>query len=149
MTELNPRQEAFCLHYAQTGNATESYKQAGYAVKNDNTAGSLSSRMLQNVKIKKRLAEIYEELNSAKIASVREVQERLTAMLRQETDEEQVVVENIGDYRSEARIVKRKTQIKDAIRAGELLARMQGGLDNSATVNLVVPVIGGSEDLED
>jgi phage terminase small subunit len=149
MTELNPRQEAFCLHYAQTGNATESYKQAGYAVKNDNTAGSLSSRMLQNAKIKKRLAEIYEELNSAKIASVREVQERLTSILRQEAEEQQIVVVNTGDFSSEARKVNRKAQLKDVLRAGELLARMQGGLDNSATVNLVVPVIGGSEDLED
>lgn len=65
---LNPRQEAFCWNYAKTGNATESYKQAGYSVKNDNSAGTLSSRLLQNIKIRARLAEIVEELNSAKIA---------------------------------------------------------------------------------
>lgn len=148
MSELNVRQERFCLEYARNGNATEAYKKAGYKVTSDNSAGTLASRMLQNLKIKKRLAEISEELNSAKIASVREVQERLTAILRQETDEEQVVVVNVGDFMSEARKVKRKAQIKDAIRAGELLARMQGGLDG-ATVNVVVPVFGGADDLED
>lgn len=137
------------MHYAKTGNATESYKQAGYTAKNDNSAGTLASRLLQNVKIKTRLAEIIEELNSAKIANVREVQERLTAILRQEAEEEQIVVEGDGDGMSTAKKMNRKAQIKDAIRAGELLARMQGGLDNSATVNVVVPVFGGSDDLGD
>lgn len=145
MTELNPRQEAFCLHYAKTGNATESYKQAGYAAKSDSVAASCAAKLLNIAKIKKRLAEITEELNSAKIASVREVQERLTAILRQEAEEEQIVVEGC----SSARKINRKAQIKDAIRAGELLARMQGGLDNTAAINLVVPVIGGADELED
>lgn len=149
MTDLNPRQEAFCWHYAKTGNATESYKQAGYTPRNDNAAAASASQLLRNPNIKKRLAEIMEELNSAKIASVREVQERLTAILRQETEEEQIVVVNIGDYMSEAQTHRRKAQIKDAIRAGELLARMQGGLDSTAAVNVVVPVFGGAEDLED
>ena len=149
MSDLNVRQERFCLEYAQSGNATESYKKAGYVVNNDNSAGASAARLLENAKIKKRLAEIVEEMNSDKIASVREVQERLTLILRQEAEEDQIVVENTGNFQSEARIMKRKTQIKDAIRAGELLARMQGGLDASATVNVVVPVFGGADDLED
>lgn len=149
MSKLNIRQERFCLEYAQSGNATEAYKKAGYKVKNDNAAAASASQLLSNPKIKSRLAEIVEELNSERIANVREVQERLTAILRQETEEEQIVVENVGNFRSEARVMMRKTQIKDAIRAGELLARMQGGLDASATVNVVVPVFGGADDLED
>lgn len=149
MSDLNIRQERFCLEYAQSGNATDAYKKAGYVYKNDNTAGACAARLLDNAKIKKRLAEIVEEMNSDKIASVREVQERLTLILRQEAEEDQIVVENVGNFQSEARIMKRKTQIKDAIRAGELLARMQGGLDASATVNVVVPIFGGAEDLED
>lgn len=149
MSELNIRQERFCLEYAQSGNATDAYKKAGYVIKNDNSAGASAARLLENAKIKKRLAEIVEEMNSDKIASVREVQERLTLILRQEAEEDQIVVENVGNFQSEARIMKRKTQIKDAIRAGELLARMQGGLDSSATFNVVVPVFGGAEDLED
>ena len=149
MGDLNPRQEAFCLHYAKTGNATESYTLAGYNPKTYNSAGAAAARLLDNVKIKTRLAELAEEANRAKIANVREVQERLTAILRQEAEEEQIVVEGDGDGMSTAKKMNRKAQIKDAIRAGELLARMQGGLDNSATVNVVVPVFGGSDDLED
>ena len=146
---LNVRQEAFCWHYAKTGNATESYKEAGYAPKSESAASSSASLLLRNPRVQERLAEITEELNSAKIASVREVQERLTSILRGELLEERVVVENTGDYRSEARIIKCAPQHKDAIKAGELLAKMQGGLDTGSTVNVVVPIIGGDEALED
>lgn len=149
MKGLNVRQEAFCWHYAKTGNATESYKAAGYKPTSESAAGSCASKMLQNDKIKTRLAQIVDELNSAKIASVREVQERLTAILRGELKEERVVVEGMGMGESTARIIKCAPQHKDAIKAGELLARMQGGLDTGSTVNVVVPVFGGEDDLAD
>lgn len=149
MKGLNVRQEAFCWHYAKTGNATESYKQAGYTPKNDNAAAASASQLLNNPKVKERLAQITEELNSAKIASVREVQERLTAILRGELKEERVVVEGLGMGESVAKIIKCAPQHKDAIKAGELLAKMQGGLDAGNTVNVIVPVFGGEDDLED
>lgn len=149
MKGLNVRQEAFCWHYAKTGNATESYREAGYTPKSESAASSSASLLLRNPRVQARLAAITEELNSAKIASVREVQERLTSILRGELLEERVVVENTGDYRSEARIIKCAPQHKDAIKAGELLAKMQGGLDVGNTVNVIVPVFGGEEALED
>lgn len=149
MTKLNVRQEAFCWHYAKTGNATESYKAAGYSPKTENVAAASASQLLRNPKVQDRLAAITEELNSAKIASVREVQERLTAILRGELKEERVVVEGLGMGESTARIIKCAPQHKDAIKAGELLAKMQGGLDTGSTVNVVVPVFGGEDSLED
>lgn len=146
---LNVKQEAFCLHYAKTGNATESYKQAGYNPKNDNSAGANARRLLQKDKIKVRLAELAEELASEKIANIKEVQERLTSILRGEIQEEQVVVEGCGDGVSEAKIIKRQPQLKDVIKAGETLAKMQGGFDNKVQVELTVPVFGGEDDIED
>lgn len=146
---LNVKQEAFCLHYAKTGNATESYKKAGYVCKNDNAAGASARRLLCNAKIKARLAELAEEMKSDKIAGIREVQERLTAILRGEVQEDQVVVEGCGDGISEARIVKRQAQLKDVLKAGELLAKMQGGFDSKLQLEMVVPVFEGGEDLED
>lgn len=146
---LNVKQEAFCLHYAKTGNATESYKQAGYNPKNDNSAGANARRLLQKDKIKARLAELAEELASEKIANIKEVQERLTSILRGEIQEEQVVVEGCGDGVSEAKIIKRQPQLKDVIKAGETLAKMQGGFDNKVQVELTVPVFGGEDDIED
>lgn len=146
---LNAKQEAFCLHYAQTANATESYKQAGYQCKNDNAAGASARRLLLNAKIKARLAELAEEMASEKIANVAEIQRRLTSILRGELQEEQIVVEGCGDGVSEAKIIQRQPQLKDVIKAGETLAKMQGGFDNSMKLELTVPVFGGDEDLAD
>lgn len=146
---LNVKQEAFCLHYAKTGNATESYKVAGYQAKSDNAAGASARRLLLNVKIKARLAELAEEMASEKIANVAEIQRRLTSILRGELQEEQVVVEGCGDGRSEAKVIQRKPQLKDVIKAGETLAKMQGGFDSKVQVELTVPVFGGEDELED
>lgn len=146
---LNVKQEAFCLHYAKTGNATESYKLAGYDVRTDRAVYSAANRLLKNVKVKARLQELADELSAEKIAGIREVQERLTSILRGELQEEQVVVEGCGDGVSEATIVRRKPQLKDVIKAGETLARMQGGFDNKVQIELTVPVFGGEDSLED
>lgn len=146
---LNPKQEAFCLHYAKTGNATESYKQAGYVCKNDAVVAASAVRLLNQVKVKERLKELADMAASEKIASIAEVQERLTAILRMQQLEDQVVVEGCGDGVSEAKIIKRKAQLKDVLKAGELLAKMQGAFDNKLQVEVTVPVFGGDDDLED
>lgn len=146
---LNVKQEAFCLHYAKTGNATESYKVAGYEAKTERAVYANANRLLKNDKVKARLAELAAELADEKIASIKEVQERLTSILRGELQEEQVVVEGCGDGVSEAKIIKRQPQLKDVIKAGETLAKMQGGFDSKVQVELTVPVFGGDESLED
>jgi phage terminase small subunit len=146
---LNTRQEAFCQLFAKLGNAAEAYEQAGYDCKNRAWAQSSASRLMSKPEIKARIAELAEELASERIAGIREIQEHLTAILRGERIEEQIVVEGVGDGVSEARTMKRKPQLKDAIKAGELLARMQGGLDNNAAVNVIVPVFGGEDELRD
>ena len=146
---LNVKQEMFCLHYAKTGNATESYKKAGYDAKTPNGIYSNANRLLKNANVKARLAELANELASEKIASIKEVQERLTSILRGDLQEEQVVVEGQGDGYSQATIVKRKPQLKDVIKAGETLAKMQGGFDNKIQVEMTIPVFGGEEGLED
>lgn len=145
----NPKWEAFCLHYAQTGNASEAYRIAGYTAKTEKAIYSNAHRLLKNDGIKARLAELAEELAAEKIANIAEIQQRLTSILRGEVQEEQVVVEGCGDGISEARIVCRQPQLKDIIKAGETLAKMQGGFDNKVQVELTVPVFGGEERLED
>lgn len=146
---LSIKQEAFCLHYAKTGNATESYKQAGYKVKHDNSAAASAVQLLRNPKIKARLAELADEMASDKIANIKEIQERLTRILRMEETEDQVVVEGNGDGCSDARIVKKRPALKDVIKAGETLGKMQGAFDNKIQVEMTVPVFGGEDKLED
>ena len=59
------------------------------------------------------------------------------------------MVEGCGDGVSEAVTKKKKPSQSDKIKAMQLLARMQGVLDNSQTINVVVPVYGGDQNLED
>ena len=146
---LNPKQEAFCLHYAKTGNATESYKVAGYSAKTDRAVYANANRLLKNDYVKARLTELADEMKSEKIAGIAEIQERLTSILRGEIQEEQVVVEGCGDGVSEAKIIKRQPQLKDMIKAGETLGKMQGAFDNRNNINVIIPVFGGEERLED
>lgn len=145
----NPKWEAFCLHYAKTGNASEAYKIAGYKTNNERSVYSNCNRLLKNDYIKARLAELAAEMASDKIAGIKEVQERLTAILRGETTEDVVVTENIGNFTSEARVIQIRTPTKEIIKAGVELAKMQGGYDNKLQVELTVPVFGGEEGLED
>lgn len=145
----NPKWEAFCLHYAKTGNASEAYKIAGYKTSNERSIYSNCNRLLKNDYIKKRLAELAAEMASEKIAGIREVQERLTKILRGETTEDVVVTENIGDFTSEAKVIQIRTPTKEIIKAGVELAKMQGGYDSKLQVELTVPVFGGEDDLED
>lgn len=145
----NVKHEAFCLHYAKTGNATESYKKAGYTAKTEGAIYANANRLLKNDKVKARLQELAEELASEKIANIKEVQERLSAILRGETTEDVVIVENKGDFTSEARVVKVKTPTKDVIKAGVELAKMQGGYDNKLPVEVIVPIFSGETDLVD
>lgn len=146
---LNIKQEAFCLHYAKTGNATESYKKAGYAPKSANSAGASARRMLQNVNIKARIAEITEEMASEKIADIREIHEILTAIARGETTDDVVVTEGCGDGVSQATTVKVRTSNAVRIKAATELAKMKGGYDNKLQVEVTVPVFGGDDQLED
>ena len=146
---LNPKQEAFCLHYAKTGNATESYKVAGYVCKNDNWTSASARRLLQRDDIKDRLATLAEEMASEKIADIREIHEYLTAVIRGETTDDVVVTEGCGDGVSQATIVKVRTANAQRIKAATELAKMKGAYDSKTGINIVIPVFGGEDGLED
>ena len=106
--KLTDKQKAFCDYYIETLNATESYKKAGYKVKNDNTAAVNANRLLRNAKIKSYIDKRLKEIENDRIADAKEVMEYLTAVMRGEVEEEVVVVESTGDYTSEARKLKNK-----------------------------------------
>lgn len=147
--KLTGKQEKFCLEYAASGNATQAYKAAGYKAKSDSIAGVESHKLLKNPKIQGRLEELAAEMADAKIANAREIQETLTAILRGQEREEMVVVEGWGDGVSQATRVAKAPNLKDRIKAGEVLAKMQGAFDNSFKLEMTVPIFGGEADLED
>ena len=145
----NPKWEAFCLHYAKTGNASESYRQAGYQTTNARSIYSNCNRLLKNDDIRGRLAELAAELAAEKIADIREIHEYLTSVIRGETTDEVVVNEFCGDGISEAKVVQVRTANAARIKAATELAKMKGAYDNRLQVEVTVPVFGGEDDLED
>lgn len=163
--KLTVKQEAFCLHYAKTGNATESYNTAGYKATNSNIAGVEAHKLLKNPKIEKRLKKIAEEVKTEKIADIQEIQEFLTSVMRRENRENVVVTisKQESSYKPDEEGKMRKyttkeeipmvvpipAKLSDANKAAETLAKMQGAFDNKLQVELTVPIFEGEECLED
>jgi phage terminase small subunit len=137
---LKPKQEAFCLHYAKSGNATESYKKAGYKCKTERAVQNAASRLLGSVGVQERLRELAEEVRTPKIMEIEEMQARLSEFARMEAIEEIATPKGT--------IVKKKNGAADAIKAITQLAKMQGVAEN-VNVNISIPVIAGDDQLED
>lgn len=81
---LNARQEAFCLHYAESGNATQAYK-AAYGKMSDNAAAASAARLLNQVKILKRIKELRDQTAAPRIKSIAETQAILSELLTDES----------------------------------------------------------------
>ena len=141
---LSVKQEKFCLEYAKSGNQRQAYIKAGYKCKSDEATDAAASRLLRQVKVQERLAELAEEIKNASIADITEMQQTLTSIIRQQLEEEVIVIESIGDFMSEARKMDKKPAIKDIINAINTLGKMQGAfidrleLDADMDLNITV-----------
>lgn len=123
MAKLTDKQMIFANEYLVDLNATRAYKKAYSNVKKDSVAAVNGNRLLRNAKVKNFIDEQLEKMKSESIASAEEVLKYLTKGMRMELEEEVVVTENIGDYISEAKLVKKKISIKDANKCAELLGK--------------------------
>ena len=130
---MTPRQEKFCLEYAASGNAYHSALNAGYS---ENYAKGNVSKLLENESVKKRLQELKEKAESEKIADIKEMQEKLTAIIRQDTTEDVIVVEGTGDGCSVARIMQKKPSFKEVVSAINTLGKMQGAFADNINLSL-------------
>lgn len=143
---MTARQKRFCEEFVKTGNAKQSAISAGYSEK---TAKQMGTENLSKPDLQSYIQELQEKIKNENILDAKKMQEVLTSIILQESEEEVIVVEGCGDGISEA-VTKTKTASNaDRIKAIQLLARMQGALDNTATVNVVLPVFGGEDDLEE
>ena len=138
---LSVKQEKFCLEYAKTGNQRQAYLLAGYKVNSDEVADAAASRLLRNVNVQARLAELAEEAKNASIADIVEMQQTLTSIIRKQMTEEVIVVESVGDYMKEARKMDKEPSIKDIINAITTLGKMQGAFTDNVNLNGNVGVV--------
>ena len=123
MAKLTAKQQRFCDEYLIDLNATQAAIRAGYSKK---TAYSIGEENLKKPELKKYIDFRMAEKESELIADQDEVLKYLTAVMRGQTQAEVVVVENIGDYMSEARTMKKAPDEKERLKAAELLGKRYG-----------------------
>lgn len=129
---MTPKQEKFCVEYLSTSNAAEAYQRA-YGGGRD-SARTKASALLRKANIQARLSELQAEVVSEKILTAQEIQERLSSIARREATE--IVTLPNGAQ------VQKQTSIRDATRALEILAKVNGMFITRQEVDLkaLVPV---------
>ena len=144
---LNAKQQRFADEYLIDLNATQAAIRSGYSKK---TAKEQGSRLLSNVNIKAYIDARMAEKEKKLIADQDEVLKYLTSVLRGESQSEVVVVENIGDDTSEARLLQKAPDEKERLKAAELLGKRYNLFSDKMKVDVKLPVvISGGEDLAD
>lgn len=140
-SKLTPMQEKFCQLYAATGNATQSFKDAGYTWKSEGGAAKSASNLVhKNSNVKAKLRELAEKAETEAIANIQEMQSVLTKIIREELDEEVLMTEGCGDGYSQVVSNRKKAALKDRLKAIELLGKMQGAFTEKIQVEGNVPV---------
>lgn len=114
---MNPKQRKFCNEYAKTGNATKSY-QSAYGLSDVRACESGASRLLANNEVQKYLRELSEQVSDSTVADRQELQQFATSVLRGEI--KSVVLDRDGNT------VELPAQLKDRLKALELLSKLQG-----------------------
>lgn len=147
--KLPYKQELFALEYIKDLNATRAYKEVYKNCKKDDAAYACASRLLSNAKVKNFIDKEIEKIKSIKVADVEEVLEYLTKVMRGESQSSEIVVENIGDYMSEAREVKKAPSEKEKLKAAELIGKRYGIYTNKLNVKDEVKVTKILESISD
>ena len=118
--QMTAKQRLFCDEYLIDMNATQAAIRAGYSKK---TAHAIGLENLEKPLIKEYIQKRLEEKESRLIAKQDEVLQYLTSVMRGQSQSEIVVVENIGDFTSEARTMKKAPDEKERLKAAELLGK--------------------------
>lgn len=147
MGKMTAKQQRFCDEYLIDLNATQAAIRSGYSEKYAHTN---ANKLLQITTIKEYIAARMKEKESQLIASQDEVLQYLTSVLRGESQSEIVVVENVGDYMSEARAMQKAPDEKERLKAAELLGKRYGlyteKVDQQIDMDLNVTVDYGEGD---
>jgi phage terminase small subunit len=111
--KLTEKQQRFADYYIELGNITEAARKAGY--KQPHVQGS---QTLENLSVKTYIDERLKELSDRRIMKAEEVMQLLSAIARNQEQEEVVV---FGDSGPE--IVTKSMSAKDRLKALELIGK--------------------------
>ena len=123
VAKLTAKQQRFCDEYLIDMNATQAAIRAGYSKK---TARVIGQENLLKPAVKEYIQQRMDEKEKELIADQNEVLKYLTSVIRGQSRSSVVVVENIGDYMSEAREMEKAPDEKERLKAAELLGKAHG-----------------------
>ena len=144
--KLTAKQQRFCDEYLIDLNATQAAIRAGYSEK---AARQIGTENMAKPSIKEYIDQRMEAKEKSLIADQDEVLKYLTSVLRGESESEEIVVESIGDFMTEARTMKKAPSEKDKLKAAELLGKRYSLFKDSVKIDVTPVVIGGDDGLED
>lgn len=140
---MTRKQKRFVEEYLVDLNATQAAIRAGYS---PNTAGSIGEENLKKPEIKNAITSLLDDMAASNIATVQEIMEHLTAVMRGETTEEILILVGNGVQQ----ITTKQVSAKDRIRAAELLGKRYGLFKDKVNFEGQLPVlITGDDQLED
>lgn len=121
---MTPMMEAFCLEYVSSGgkNASESARRAGYADSNEDSIWVMASRLLRNVKVIRRIAEIREEVGVDSGINIEWALANLVAVIDRSMQREAIVD-------SEGNTYAYKYDSRGVVSAVKLIGEMKGWLE--------------------
>lgn len=122
--KLTVKQKRFCDYYNQNPNATEAAIKAGYS---KNTASEIGCENLKKPKIQETIKKVHDSLASDRIASIDEIKTFWTTTM-----------------------YKQKADLKDRLKASELLARSGGAFVDRVevvdSIDINIKTVSPSED---
>lgn len=120
---VTAQQQRFVTEYLVDCNATQAAIRAGYSAK---TARAQGQRLLTIVDIQNAIQAGLERLQRPAIASAEEVMQYLTRVMRDETTEEALATESLGDGVTVIRRMDKRVPARERVRAAELMAKRYG-----------------------
>lgn len=134
--KLTPKQKAFADEYLICGNATEAAKKAGY---NPKSARQIATENLAKPSISAYIAERQKQIESSRIADVKEVMEFYSAVMRGEVKDQFDMDASLTDRLSAGRELMKRYEKADTTknesldRLDEILKGIKENADNADT----------------
>lgn len=124
---LTPKKKKFADEFVKCGNQSEAYRRA-YNTKNmkPETITEAASKLMQDYDVTTRVKELQGKIEKKNILTAQQLQEELTRYILDEKEEECIVIEANCDKSTQARLMNKKVQPKDKLKAVELLCKLAG-----------------------
>ena len=147
--KITERQRRFVNYYLELGNQVQAAIKAGYS---ERYAKDQAFRILEIPEIKEYYEDRLQEIESKRVANIKEVMAYLTSVMRGEETEEMIVVEGCGNGYSEARKINKSIGAKDRLKAAELIGKrymmFTDKVELNADMELNVTIDYGEGDIE-